>query len=748
MELLYLGFVIFLFVLAVSDLWVGVSNDAVNFLNSAVGSKAAGFKTIIAIAAVGVFCGAVMSNGMMDVARHGIFRPEQFAFSEIMLICLAVMVTDIVLLDAFNSLGMPTSTTVSLVFELLGATCALTMLKMAGSPDSDLALSDYMNTSKALQVILAIFISVAIAFVVGLFVQWVVRLLFTFSYKNKSFKWKIGIFGGVSITAILYFMLFKGVESMSFMTPEVKAWINTNTPWVLGVCFVVATLLMQGLHALGVNVLKIVVLAGTFALATAFAGNDLVNFIGVPLTGYASYVDWMQSGAGDPSTHMMGVLNESAKTPIVFLFAAGAVMVLALATSKKAHNVTKTELNLAKQEEGEEMFGTSRVARSLVRFGNATAQAVMAVTPEKFRAWVDRRFDNTHIEIEEGAQYDLVRASVNLVTASLLIALGTSLKLPLSTTYVTFMVAMASSLADRAWGRESAVYRITGVLSVIGGWFLTAAIAFAAAFIVALIMHWGGTAVIIITVVAALAAMIHSNIKFKAKNDEENGDKMFRSILRSTSPEETDSLICSYVSANECTVLGNILRNYRNVTEGLTSENIKLLRKAHYELMDKKGTLKNIRRKETICVRRLSTETAMRKGTWFFASFNGMEQLYYTIRRICEPAYEHVDNHFSPLPEKYILEFTPQRDRILACMVEIIRCCSEGDYAALKSLEDELKGIQHDFSSLRKALVEEIRGKEGNINVGYLYLNTLQESEQMAIALKQMIRSSRKFQLS
>ncbi len=748
MELLYLGFVIFLFVLAVSDLWVGVSNDAVNFLNSAVGSKAAGFKTIIAIAAVGVFCGAVMSNGMMDVARHGIFRPEQFAFSEIMLICLAVMVTDIVLLDAFNSLGMPTSTTVSLVFELLGATCALTMLKMAGSPDSDLALSDYMNTSKALQVILAIFISVAIAFIVGLLVQWVVRLLFTFSYRNKSFKWKIGIFGGVCITAILYFMLFKGVESMSFMTPEVKEWIDTNTPWVLGVCFVAATLLMQGLHALGVNVLKIVVLSGTFALATAFAGNDLVNFIGVPLTGYSSYIDWMQNGAGDPSAHMMGVLNESAKTPIVFLFAAGAVMVLALATSKKAHNVTKTELNLAKQEEGEEMFGTSRVARSLVRFGNSAARAVVAVTPEKFRVWVDRRFDNSHIEIEEGAQYDLVRASVNLVTASLLIALGTSLKLPLSTTYVTFMVAMASSLSDRAWGRESAVYRITGVLSVIGGWFLTAAIAFAAAFAVALVMHWGGTTVIIITVIAALGVMIHSNITFKVKSDEENGDKMFRSILRSTSPEETDSLVCSYVSANECNVLGNVLRNYRNVTEGLTTENIKLLRKAHYELMDKKGTLKNIRRKETICVRRLSPQTAMRKGTWFFASFNEMEQLYYAIRRICEPAYEHVDNHFSPLPEKYILEFSPQRDRILWCMEEIIRDCNDGEYASLKALEEKLKEIQHDFSSLRKSLMEEIRGGESNINVGYLYLNTLQESEQIAIILKQMIRSSRKFQLS
>ncbi len=748
MEYIYLGFVIFLFLLAVSDLWVGVSNDAVNFLNSAVGSKAAKFRTIITIAAVGVFCGAIMSNGMMDVARHGIFRPEQFAFSEIMLICLAVMVTDIILLDAFNSLGMPTSTTVSLVFELLGATCALTVLKMAGQSDSALGFPDYMNTSKALQVILAIFISVAIAFAVGAVVQWIARLIFTFSYRNSSLKWKIGLFGGLSVTAIIYFMLFKGLESMAFMTPETKAWIGANTSWLLAACLVISTLIMQGLHAVGVNVFKVVVLVGTFALATAFAGNDLVNFIGVPLTGYASYTDWIESGAGDPSAHLMGVLNESAHTPLIFLIAAGLVMVIALATSKKAHNVTKTELNLAKQEEGEEMFGTSRVARSIVRLSNATAHAVLDITPEKFRSWVDRRFDKSQIEIEDGAQYDLVRASVNLVTASLLIALGTSMKLPLSTTYVTFMVAMATSLADRAWGRESAVYRITGVLSVIGGWFLTAAIAFAAAFIIALIMHWGGTVAIVVIVVAGLGLMIHSNITYKMKSEEENGDKMFRSILRSTDSAETDRLVCQYVAANESQILDNVLRHYRSVTDGLMTENVKALRKSHYELMDRKGRLKNIRRKETICIRRLDQETAMRKGAWFFASFNELEQLYYAIRRICEPAYEHIDNHFTPLPQKYIDEFTPERDKLLGYMSGIMQKCEEMEYGELKEIEDKLKAVQKDFSNMRKSLMEDIRNKNMNINVGYLYLNVLQESEQMAIILKQMIRSSRKFQLS
>ncbi len=746
MDMVYLGFVIFLFMLAVSDLWVGVSNDAVNFLNSAVGSKAAKFRTIITIAAIGVFCGAVMSNGMMDVARHGIFRPEQFAFNEIMLICLAVMVTDIVLLDAFNSLGMPTSTTVSLVFELLGATCAMTMIKM--NAGSELGFSDYMNTSKALQVILAIFISVAIAFVVGIFVQWVVRLLFTFNYRNRSLKWKIGIFGGVSVTAIIYFMLFKGLKSMAFMTDGVKDWIGANTPWLLACCLVFSTLLMQGLHALKINVFKVVVLIGTFALATAFAGNDLVNFIGVPLTGYATYQDWLASGSPDPSTHMMGVLNGEAKTPLVFLIAAGAVMVLALATSKKAHNVTKTELNLAKQEEGEEMFGTSRVARSLVRFGNGFAHAVMAITPERFREWVDKRFDRSHVEIEEGAQYDLVRASVNLVTASLLIALGTSLKLPLSTTYVTFMVAMATSLADRAWGRESAVYRITGVLSVIGGWFLTAAIAFAAAFAIALIMHWGGMPAMVIIVIAALAVMIHSNITYKHRSDEENGDKEFRAIIRSTDSTETDRLVCRYVASNESLLLGNILRQYRSVTDGLLTENVRLLRKSRYELMDKKGMVKNIRRKETICIRRLDQETAMRKGAWFFASFNELEQLYYAIRRICEPAYEHIDNHFTPIPEKYVSDFIPERDRLIGYMDEIIMRGEDGEYEKLKEMESKLKFIQKDFSNMRKSLMEDIRSNAVNMNTGYLYLNVLQESEQMSITLKQMIRSSRKFQLS
>lgn len=745
MEWIYLCFVIFLFLLAISDLWVGVSNDAVNFLNSAIGAKAAKFRTAIIVAALGVFCGATMSNGMMDIARHGIFQPEHFAFNELMYIFLAVMVTDIILLDAFNSLGMPTSTTVSMVFELLGASFAFALLKM-GSGEGALGFADYLNTSKALSVIVGIFLSVAIAFTIGVIVQWCTRLIFTFRFSGRL-KWKIGLFGGIAVTCIIYFMLLKGLKTMSFMDSDLKDWIGNNTGIILVGCLVFFTVLMQVLHWCRINVFKVVVLIGTFALATAFAGNDLVNFIGVPLAGYESFLDWKAAGAGNPSTHMMGVLNGEARTPFIFLIAAGIVMVISLATSKKAHNVTKTEINLAKQDEGEEMFGSSRVARSIVRRASTTANFLVKYTPAPVRRWIDKRFDNSEIEMEEGASYDLVRASVNLVIASLLIALGTSLKLPLSTTYVTFMVAMGTSLADKAWSRESAVYRVTGVLSVIGGWFMTAGIAFAAAFIIAMIMHFGGIVAAVIIVVVGLGVMIHSNIKYKLKNDDENGDKTFRAILNSEDKAKTWELLSRYISSNESRILANITIHYENITEGLMTENVKMLRKSFYSLKEEKDKMKNLRRKETICMRRIDKETAMTKNAWFFASFNELEQLYYTIRRMCEPAYDHVDNNFTPLPEKYINEFRPQRDALKECMEDFGKIHSLGDFEKFRELEPRLALMQNAFSTMRKELMDDIQAKQVNINTAYLYLNVLQESESMAITMARLTRSSRKFQL-
>ena len=384
METIYLCIVIFLFVLAVFDLIVGVSNDAVNFLQSSVGAKAASFKTVLFIAGIGVFIGAALSNGMMDIARHGIYQPQHFYFAEIMCILLAVMLTDVVLLDVFNTMGMPTSTTVSMVFELLGGTFALALIKVQGS--DTLGLGDLINTDKALSVIMAIFVSVAIAFFFGMLVQWLARVVFTFNYKKKM-KYSIGIFGGIAVTSIIYFMLIKGLKDSSFMTPDNKQWIQDNTVMLIGFCFIFFTILMQVLHWLKINVFKVVVLLGTFALALAFAGNDLVNFIGVPLAGYSSFIDFTTNGAGSsPDGFLMSSLLGPAKTPWYFLFGAGVIMVYALCTSKKAHNVIKTSVDLSRQDEGEESFGSTPIARTLVRFSMTIANGLSKVMPESVKS--------------------------------------------------------------------------------------------------------------------------------------------------------------------------------------------------------------------------------------------------------------------------------------------------------------------------------------------------------------------------
>ena len=503
--------------LAIFDLLVGVSNDAVNFMNSAVGAKVARYRTIIIVAAVGVFAGAILSNGMMDIARHGIFQPANFSFYEIMCILLAVMVTDVVLLDVFNTLGLPTSTTVSMVFELLGGTFILAILKIIGDETGLLSLGDMMNTEKALSVIMGIFLSVAIAFIAGTLVQYISRIIFSFNYK-KHLSWTIGIFGGISVTSLSYFVLIKGLKSAPFMSAESLAWIDQNTTLLVAGCFVFFTLLMQILHWCKVNVFRIIVLLGTFALALAFAGNDLVNFIGVPLAGFSAYTDYVanSNGAGIHD-FMMSSLMSSAKTPAIFLLASGIIMVYALATSKKAKNVIKTSVDLARQEEGDEMFGSSALARTIVRRATTINEFMVKVIPVGMRRWIDSRFNKDEVILENGAAFDMVRAAVNLVLSGLLIIIGTTMKLPLSTTYVTFIVAMGSSLADRAWGRESAVYRITGMLSVIGGWFITAFVAFTICALVTAIMFYTSFVGMFIFICVAVFLLVRSNIKYSKK---------------------------------------------------------------------------------------------------------------------------------------------------------------------------------------------------------------------------------------
>lgn len=743
METIYFGFVVFLFVLAIFDLMVGVSNDAVNFLQSAIGAKVAKFKTILTIAAIGIFAGAAMSNGMMEVARNGVFHPSFFSFQDVMFIFLAVMASDIVLLDIFNTLGMPTSTTVSMVFELLGGTFALALMKVAGDPS--LHVADLMNTSKALTMIMAIFVSVAIAFVVGAFVQYISRTLFTFVYKNNSLKWKIGIFGGLAFTAIIYFMLIKGLGQVSFISDATHEWINTHSWTICGICFVVTAVLSQVLFALKINVFKILVLTGTFALAMAFAGNDLVNFIGVPLAGYSSFQDYSANAGGDAAGYMMDSLNGPAHTPVLFLIAAGLIMVISLATSKKAFNVVKTSVDLARQDAGDEMFGSSKMARVLVRFSTSTASALSELVPNGVKRWFAKRFDNENVVLPQGAAFDEIRATVNLVVSSLLIALGTSLTLPLSTTYVTFMVAMGSSLADKAWGRESAVFRITGVISVIGGWFITAGAAFILCFFVALAMSLGGLTMASILIALSIVLLVRSNIKYKKKQAEEKGDVIFNQMITSEDNVETLRLLTQHIRQSQSQFLDFVNVNYLNVTEGFISEDLSRLQKAESAMRKERQELKQIRRKEMLGLRRIDPGTAIEKSTWFHLGVNSCEDMLYSLRRICDPCEEHIDNSFVPLEKDRIKEFLPLRDTLLYLLKRAVVVISTDNFTDSDRLREQCEEFKSCLSSTRHGQIERMQTSKENITVSYVYLNLLQETHEIASSLQHLLRAAKHF---
>ena len=743
METIYFGFVVFLFVLAIFDLMVGVSNDAVNFLQSAIGAKVAKFKTILTIAAIGIFTGAAMSNGMMEVARNGVFHPSFFSFQDVMFIFLAVMASDIVLLDIFNTLGMPTSTTVSMVFELLGGTFALALMKVAGDPS--LHVADLMNTSKALTMIMAIFVSVAIAFVVGAFVQYISRTLFTFVYKNNSLKWKIGIFGGLAFTAIIYFMLIKGLGNVSFISDAAHEWINTHSWTICGICFVVTAVLSQVLFVLKVNVFKILVLTGTFALAMAFAGNDLVNFIGVPLAGYSSFQDYSANAGGDAAGYMMDSLNGPAHTPVLFLVAAGLIMVISLATSKKAFNVVKTSVDLARQDAGDEMFGSSKMARVLVRFSTNTASALSELVPNGVKRWFAKRFDNENVVLPQGAAFDEIRATVNLVVSSLLIALGTSLTLPLSTTYVTFMVAMGSSLADKAWGRESAVFRITGVISVIGGWFITAGAAFILCFFVALAMSLGGLTMASILIALSIVLLVRSNIKYKKKQAEEKGDVIFNQMITSEDNAGTLRLLTQHIRQGQSQFLDFVNVNYLNVTEGFISEDLSRLQKAESAMRKERQELKQRRRKEMLGLRRIDPGVAIEKSTWFHLGVNSCEDMLYSLRRICDPCEEHIDNSFVPLEKDRIKEFLPLRDTLLYLLKRAVVVISTENYTDSDKLREQCEEFKSCLSSTRQGQIERMQTSKENITVSYVYLNLLQETHEIASSLQHLLRASKHF---
>lgn len=733
--------------LAIFDLLVGVSNDAVNFMNSAVGAKVARYRTIIIVAAVGVFAGAILSNGMMDIARHGIFQPANFSFYEIMCILLAVMVTDVVLLDVFNTLGLPTSTTVSMVFELLGGTFILAILKIIGDETGLLSLGDMMNTEKALSVIMGIFLSVAIAFIAGTLVQYISRIIFSFNYK-KHLSWTIGIFGGISVTSLSYFVLIKGLKSAPFMSAESLAWIDQNTTLLVAGCFVFFTLLMQILHWCKVNVFRIIVLLGTFALALAFAGNDLVNFIGVPLAGFSAYTDYVanSNGAGIHD-FMMSSLMSSAKTPAIFLLASGIIMVYALATSKKAKNVIKTSVDLARQEEGDEMFGSSALARTIVRRATTINEFMVKVIPVGMRRWIDSRFNKDEVILENGAAFDMVRAAVNLVLSGLLIIIGTTMKLPLSTTYVTFIVAMGSSLADRAWGRESAVYRITGMLSVIGGWFITAFVAFTICALVTAIMFYTSFVGMFIFICVAVFLLVRSNIKYSKKEKAEQQDDTFKRMMASKDKAEVLSLLRLHVKETLTDYINYTEQAYMQVTDGFINEDLKQLKKVMSSTDDQKKMLKKRRRKEILGLRRIPIPIAIEKNTWFHLGRNSCEQMLYCLKRICEPCKEHVDNNFNPISKDCIAEFLPIREELCQLMDRTQTVIENNNYAEADDILVKGDALKNKISALRKQQMNRMQEADStSLKASMVYLNILQESQELVSIWRHLLRASRFFQ--
>lgn len=744
METIYLGIVIFLFVLAVFDLMVGVSNDAVNFLQSAVGAKAASFKTVLFIAAVGVFIGAALSNGMMDIARHGIYQPQHFYFAEIMCILLAVMLTDVVVLDVFNTMGLPTSTTVSMVFELLGGTFALALIKVYG--DDTLGLGDLINTDKALSVIMAIFMSVAIAFFFGMVVQWLARIVFTFNYK-RHMKYSIALFGGIAATSIVYFMLFKGLKDSSFMTPENKHWLQENTLWLLGLIFASFTVLMQILHWFKVNIFRIIVLLGTFALALAFAGNDLVNFIGVPLAGYSALTDYITNGTEvGPDGFLMASLQGAASTPWYFLFGAGVIMVYALYTSKKAHNVIKTSVDLARQDEGEESFGSTPMARTLVRFSMNLSNSFSKIMPESGKQWIETRFRKDEAIIADGAAFDMVRASVNLVLASLLIALGTSLKLPLSTTYVTFMVAMATSLSDRAWGRDSAVFRITGVLSVVGGWFITAGAAFTICFFVALIISFGGTIAIVALIALAVFSLIRSQMMYKKRKAKEQGNETLKQLMKSNDNSEILGLLRHHTREELSKIMAFTEENFERSVTSFLHENLRGLRRAMGAVKFEKQLIKQMKRTGTLAMCRLDNNTVLEKGLYYYQGNDFASELVFSVGRLCEPCLEHIDNNFKPLDAIQKGEFADVTENITSLLQTCRHKLETNNYNGFESEIRKGNDLNGQLAQLKREELQRIQSQSSSIKVSMVYLTMLQEAQNVVTYTINLMKVSRKFQ--
>ncbi|MBW8326719.1 MAG: inorganic phosphate transporter [Prolixibacteraceae bacterium] len=745
---IYVLFIAVLFLLAISDLMVGVANDAINFLNSAIGSKVAKRRVIMIIASLGILAGALLSNGMMEVARKGLFHPQYFLFTEVIIIFLAVMFTDVLLLDFFNTFGLPTSTTVSLVFGLLGAAVGMALFKVGDGAtividgvEKIAEIGDFINSSKALAIISGILLSVAFSFVFGVVIQWISRLLFSFN-TEKTIKYYGSLWGGLAISAITYFILIKGLKDASFMTDENYQVIQKNTIAIIIGSFVLWTVLLQVFSWIfKVNPLKIVVLAGTFALAMAFAGNDLVNFIGVPLAGFEAYKTYVANHGSDL---LMGNLLAEIKTPMYFLFGAGVIMVLTLWFSKKAQTVADTELKLSRQDEGSERFGSSAFSRYLVRRVVNTSTFFSNVIPASIVEKISSRFDRTELENSlkkesDPPMFDLVRAAVNMMVASILIAIGTSFKLPLSTTYVTFVVAMSTSLVDGAWGRDSAVYRITGVFTVIGGWFVTGLAAFTVAFLLSTFLGYTNAIGVIILAGLAVFAFYRTHLTHKKRESEKN-----------ESEKEVEDLISAETMFEKCNngivkTLNEVNSLYSNTIQLLLKEDHKGLRKQLQRSIDLEKKLDKKRSNTYQTISALPSPDTVEATHYYILVLDYMKEIAHCISFLIDPVYKHVDNNHKPLTDIQAKELNGLVAEVDKYINLVIRTLDNNNNEQLEEIYKEQSVIIELNKEARKNLIKSIKKNEIGTKNSMLVMTILGETRNILIYTSNMMKIQNDF---
>ncbi len=735
MDPIYLIIVFILLALAILDLTVGVANDAVNFLNSSIGSKVAPMWAILTVASLGVMLGTLFSSGMMEIARSGVFHPEMFTFPNIMMLFLAVMLTDVILLDIFNSLGLPTSTTVSLVFELLGAAVAVALFMIAQSGGGELV--QYINTGKALAIISGIFVSVGIAFVVGCVVMYVSRLIFSFNYK-KSYKYFGSLWCGLALTAITYFIVFKGLKGSPIVVDDFITYLENNTMQALLIAFIGWTVLMAILQfAFRVNVLKIIVLTGTMALALAFASNDLVNFIGVFMAGLESFdiaKEFTASG-GTLESLYMDALNGPVKADVRLLLGSGVVMVLALWFSKKSRSVTETEVNLGRQNDGIERFSSTPLSRSLVRAAVNMNKSITKIVPNTWLEKINRRFQIPEEKVDDGISFDLIRASVNLTLSALLISLGTSLKLPLSTTYVTFMVAMGSSLADRAWGRESAVYRITGVLTVIGGWFITALVAFTIALLVGLFLAWGGKIAIGVSLLLVVYILMKSS-KFHKKRKQAEA--------ASTHHLEDENSIVKASTLEVKESITKMLTIYQNNIDGLAQENRSLLHKMNEEADRLYKYYKNKRTYEVVPTIQAISQTEFDIEQDYVQIVDYTYEICKALRVITAASSLHIENNHKGLTEEQEIDLYDLSRSVIEMyetFIDVINTRKYDDFElTVLRFRDEILDKCTKYTKRQiKRVKERLTGTRNSI----LFLNILNETKNIALQSGRLMKSQK-----